>query len=158
MGANTVQSLTGTVLTVAQARSKLDGSPSIRRENCTISNSVRTAEVDTMASDDTDRNKGDKLEAEAGAIVARFNDAKPSYSPDLEWFGMSLDHDTGDRCFVFEAADYLHADGLSALRECGRTVRYIEAYEYDSDVSAQIHVRVQGDVPDRSEDTGSGQS
>jgi hypothetical protein len=87
---------------------------------------------------------GGGLEAEAQALVGRFNDAKPSHSPELEWFGMSTDHDAGDQLFVFEAADYIDRGGLSELRECGRTVRYIEAYEYKGDVKVQIHIRVQG--------------
>jgi hypothetical protein len=96
--------------------------------------------------DDTEQVDGDELETEARALVDRFNDAKPSYSPKLEWFGMSLDHDSGDQSFVFEAADYIDGDGLSALKECGRTVRYIEADEFEREVNVQINIRVQGEV------------
>lgn len=95
---------------------------------------------------------GDELEAEAQALVARFNNAKPSYSPELERFGMSFDHGSDEEHFVFEATDYIDGDGLSALRECGRTVRYIEAYEFDGGVSTQIQIRVQGEVPEHPEE------
>lgn len=85
-----------------------------------------------------------ELEAEAQALVKRFNHAKASYSSKLEWFSMCAD-DNGD-CFVFETTEYIDRDGLSALRESGRTVRYIEAYSYKEDVKVQIHVPVQGGV------------
>lgn len=90
---------------------------------------------------------GDELEAEARALVERFNDAKPSYSPDLEWFGMSYDRDTDEQQFVFESDDYIDSDGLSALRSCGRTIRYIEAYEFDGSIGVQIQLPVRGEVP-----------
>lgn len=83
-------------------------------------------------------------ELEAEALVNRFNDAKSSYSPELEWFGMSFDHETGDQLFVFEAAEYIDRDGLSALRESGCTVRYIEAYEFEGDVNVQIEIPCKG--------------
>lgn len=96
---------------------------------------------------------GDNLEAEAEALIAQYNDAKPDYSPELEWFGMGLDHETEEQQFVLEATDYIDSDGLSALRACGRTIRYIEAYEFEGEIGVQIQVPVQGDVPDRSVDT-----
>jgi hypothetical protein len=97
---------------------------------------------------DTEQVDGDNLEAEAQALVDRFNDAKPSYSPELEWFGMSFDRDTGEQSFVFEAADYIDEDGLAAMRACDRTVQYIEAYDFEGEVNVQIQIRVQGDGPE----------
>jgi hypothetical protein len=102
---------------------------------------------DGDASDtETTYDDGGELEAEAQALVDRFNDAKSPFSPELEWFSMSYDHETGGQSFVFEAAEYIDRGGLSAIRECGRTVHYIEAHEYESDVKVQIHIRVQGGV------------
>lgn len=89
---------------------------------------------------------GGELEAEAQALVETFNDANPDYGPELEWFAMSTDSDTGDQSFVFEASRYIDPDGLSALRESGRHVRYIEAYEYQGEVKVQIHIPVKGGV------------
>lgn len=90
---------------------------------------------------------GDVLEAEAGALVKAFNGAAPDYAPELEWFAMGLDHDTGTRRFVFQAPGYIDSDGLQALRDLARTVVYIEAYQYDGEVIAQISVPVHGEIP-----------
>lgn len=89
---------------------------------------------------------GDELEAEAEAIVARYNDAKPDYSPELEWFGMTLDHDTEEQQFVMEAEKYIDSDGLDALRDAGWQIQYIEAHnhEYDDDVVISIALPVRG--------------
>lgn len=89
-----------------------------------------------------------QLEAEAHAIETIFNEAAPDYSPDLEWFGMTVDHETEERSFVFESFGYIDTGGLTALRECGRKVRYIEAYEYGDEVSVQIELRVHGEIPE----------
>lgn len=83
-------------------------------------------------------------ELEAEALVNRFNDAKSSHSPELEWFGMSFDRETDDQLFVFEATEYIDRDGLSALRESGCTIRYIEAYEFEGDVNVQIEIPCKG--------------
>jgi hypothetical protein len=89
---------------------------------------------------------GCELEDEANALVDAFNDAAESYSPELEWFGMSLDRDTGDQRFVFEANSYVDGDGLAALRERGRVVEYIEAYVYDAETRVQISIPVEGSL------------
>lgn len=94
----------------------------------------------------TDRD-GDDLEVEAEALVSLFNEAAADYSPDLEWFAMGQNHETMDRSFVLEAERYIDADGLAALREVGRTVNYIEAYQKpaEDEVYCQIQVPVRGD-------------
>lgn len=89
----------------------------------------------------------DLLEREAEALVEIFNDAAPDYSPDLEWFGMGVDHEDLDEQFVLEAPEYIDNEGLDALRDHGRVVRYIEAYEYDGEVNVQIEIPVEGTVP-----------
>ena len=100
---------------------------------------------------------GDLLEAEADALVEIFNGAAPDYSPDLDWFGMGLDHETETQQFVLEAEGYIDPDGLAALRDCGRTIDYIEGYEYDGEVQIQIQLPVRGETPDQSS-TGTEQS
>lgn len=89
----------------------------------------------------------DLLEREADALAEIFNEASPDYAPELEWFAMSHDRETDKQRFVFEAFDYIDTEGLQALRQHGRTVQYIEAYEYGDNVSAQVHIPVQGSVP-----------
>lgn len=91
---------------------------------------------------------GELIEAEAKAIEAIFNDAAPSYSPELEWFAMSSDHDTGEQQFVFEASKYICSDGIKAIREHGREIRYIEANELDGEVRVAINLPVTGEVPE----------
>lgn len=88
------------------------------------------------------------LEGEANALVDRFNSAAPSHSPDLEWFAMSYGRDADEDEFVLEAQGYIDSDGLAALRECGRTITYIEAYGYDDDCVVTIHVPVRGSLPE----------
>lgn len=104
-------------------------------------------------SSDEDSENGDPheapdIEAEARALVRRYNEAEPNHAPALDWQGMHFDPDSGDEGFVLEASGYIGSDGLDALRACGRTVRYIEAYEYDGEVRIQIEVPVQHEVPD----------
>jgi hypothetical protein len=99
---------------------------------------------------------GDLLEAEADALVEIFNSAAPDYSPDLEWFGMSPDHETETQQFVLEAEGYIDPDGLAALRDCGRTIDYIEGYEYDGEVQIQIQLPARGETPGKY-DTGTEQ-
>ena len=89
----------------------------------------------------------DNLEAEAEALVARYNDARADHSPELEWFAMGLDRDNEEQQFVLESTNYIDPDGLLAIRSCGRTVRYIEAYEFDGEIGVQIQVPVKGTVP-----------
>jgi hypothetical protein len=103
---------------------------------------------------DSEQTAPDKVESEAQSLVEKFNRAKPSYAPELDWYAMSSDHQTGDSSFVFKAVGYLDGTGLSALRDCGRTIRYIEAHKFDGDVEILISIRVQGEVPSQSEDTG----
>lgn len=93
---------------------------------------------------------GDQLEAEAHALVEIFNEATPSYSPELEWFAMGHDRETDEQSFVFEAESYIDSDGLAALREAGRSVNYIEAYQKPprDALYCQIQVSVQGEVPE----------
>lgn len=100
-----------------------------------------------MNSDGTD-NSGTEREAET--LVEIFNDAAADYSPDLEWFAMGLNHETMEESFVLEAESYIDADGLAALRDAGRTVGYIEAYQKppDDEVYCQIQVEVHGEVPE----------
>jgi len=97
-----------------------------------------------------------ELEAEAEALVELFNSAAPDYSPELDWFAMGQNHETMDKSYVLEAERYIDADGLDALREAGRTVKYIEAYQKppEDEVYCQIQVPVQNEVPDRSVDPG----
>lgn len=90
---------------------------------------------------------GDLLEREAESLVETFNDAAADYSPELEWFAMSFDRDKG-QAFVLEAEKYIDRDGLAALREAGRAIRYIEAYEFEGDVGVQIQLPVRGEVLD----------
>ena len=99
-----------------------------------------------MPEDDTERD-GDDLEAEAEALVELFNDAAPDYSPELEWFAMGQNHETMEESFVLEAKRYIDADGLAALRDAGRTVGYIEAYQKPptDEVYCQIQIPVRGD-------------
>lgn len=92
----------------------------------------------------TEQTDGDVLEAEAEDIVETFNDAASDYSPDLEWFGMSVDV-TGEQSFVFEATDYICSDGLAALREDGRVINYIEVYEYGNEYMVQIQIPVESE-------------
>lgn len=91
---------------------------------------------------------GDDLEREAEALVEIFNEAAAVHSPELEWFGMGLDREPMEETFVFQAAEYMDNDGLEALREHGRVVRYIEGYEYEGEVYVQIELSVQGEVPE----------
>jgi len=93
---------------------------------------------------------GNELDREAEEITSIFNDAAPDYSPDLEWFGMGLDHDTKERQFVMEAEKYVDSDGLAALRDSGYEVQYIEAHnhEYDDEVVVSISVPVRGVADD----------
>ena len=95
---------------------------------------------------------GDELDREADTITSVFNEAAPDYSPDLTWFGMGLDHDTGDRRFVMEAEKYVDADGLDAVREAGWEIQYIEAHnhEHDDDVVISVNFPVRG-VTERAE-------
>ena len=100
-----------------------------------------------MASEESSRPAND-LEAEARSLVSLYNDAAPSHAPALDWFGMHTHRDSGGESFVLEAPDYIDPDGLAALREYGRTIRYIEAYEYQNDIRVQIEVPVKGEVAD----------
>lgn len=93
---------------------------------------------------------GDRLDAEAHGLEAVYNDAKADFSPALEWFGMSLDHDTKAQQFVMEAEKYIDRDGITALRERGWDIQYISAHnhEFDDDVVVSICLPVRGEVPD----------
>jgi len=93
---------------------------------------------------------GDLLEREAHALEDLFNDAKPDYSPELEWFAMGLDHDTGEQSYVMECERYIDGDGIAALRDAGWEIQYIEAYhsELTDEIGVQIQVPVRGKVPD----------
>lgn len=86
----------------------------------------------------------DGIEQEADEITSVFNEAAPDHSPELEWFGMGIDHDTGDRQFVMEAERYVDGDGIAALRGAGWEIQYIEAHnhEYDDDVVVSITLPV----------------
>lgn len=97
-------------------------------------------------SDSIEQVDGDDLEREAGQITSIYNEAAPDYSPDLEWFGMTLDHDTEERQFVMEAEKYIDRDGLDALRDAGWQIQYIEAHnhELDDDVVISIALPVHG--------------
>lgn len=97
--------------------------------------------------EDSERVTGQLLDAEAEALVAEFNDAAPDYAPDLEWFAMSTDRNTEQQYFVFEAAGYIESQGLAALREAGRVVHGIEAYQKppSDDVYCQMEIPVRGD-------------
>lgn len=86
-------------------------------------------------------------EAKAEALVDLYNAAKPDHCPELEWFGMGLNHDTGQELFVLESPRYINREGLEAIREAGRSVRYVEAYEFEGEIAVQIEVRVQGEIP-----------
>jgi len=99
----------------------------------------------------TDRQESDDLEAEAEALVDLFNSAAADHSPNLDWFAMGLNHETMDESYVLEAERYIDADGLDALREVGRTVNYVEAYQKppENEVYCQIQVPVQNEIPDR---------
>lgn len=94
--------------------------------------------------------EGDQLEAEAHALEDVYNDAKPSYAAELEWFGMSLDHDTKEQQFVMEVPKYVDTDGLAALREAGWEIQYIEANEdpIDEEIVVSVNLPVRGEVPD----------
>jgi hypothetical protein len=104
-----------------------------------------------MSESGTERSEGVELEAEAESLVEIFNDATPDYAPDLEWFAMSSDPETESEAFVLEAEYYIAPGGLEALRDVGRMVAYIEAYEKppSGDAFAQIHVPVEGEVVER---------
>jgi len=93
-----------------------------------------------------DHVEGDELEREADEITTIFNEAVPDYSPELEWFGMGVDHETGDHRFVMEAETYIDSDGLNALRDAGWQIQYIEAHdhEYDDEVVISINLPVRG--------------
>lgn len=93
---------------------------------------------------------GDQLDAEAQALETLYNNAKPDHAPELEWFGMTLDHDTGNEQFMLEAERYLDSDGITALREAGWEIQYVEAHshEFDEDVVVSICLPVRGVVPD----------
>jgi len=95
---------------------------------------------------DIEKVDGDTLEREAEEITTIFNEAAPDYSPDLEWFGMGLDHDTGNRRFVMEAEKYIDSEGLDALREAGYEIQYIGSHnhELDEDVVISISLPVRG--------------
>lgn len=86
------------------------------------------------------------LEREADEITTIFNEAAPDYSPELEWFGMGVDHETGDRRFVMEAETYIDSDGLDALRDAGWQIQYIEAHNhgYDDEIVISINLPVRG--------------
>ena len=98
-------------------------------------------------STDVSERDSDALEAEAEALVELFNDAAADHSPKLDWFAMGLNHETMDESFVLEAERYIDSDGLTALRDAGRTVEYIEAYQKppEDEVYCQIQVQVAGD-------------
>ncbi|KOX93252.1 hypothetical protein [Halorubrum tropicale] len=87
---------------------------------------------------------GDGLEREANAITSAFNEAAADYSPDLTWYGMGVNHDSGQRQFVMEAERYVDPDGLEAVREAGWKIQYIEAHnhEFDDDVVISINFPV----------------
>lgn len=103
--------------------------------------------MSNRSGDGTNHSDSDLLEREAEALVEMFNGAAADYSPDIEWFGMSHDIETGEDAFVLEAAEYIDNDGLDALRDHGRIVQYIEAYEVDGDVAIQIEIPVRDTVP-----------
>lgn len=89
-----------------------------------------------------------ELEREAFAIESIYNNAKPSYSPELEWFAMGLDHDRDQEQFVFQSEKYIDREGIEALRDAGRKIRYIEAHDLRDEVLIQIAIDVTGDIPD----------
>jgi len=88
------------------------------------------------------------VEREGEALERIFNDAKGDHSPELSWFSMAVDHETEERQFVLESTHYIDGDGLAALREHGYTVQYVECYEFDGEMIAQIQVLVTGEVPE----------
>jgi hypothetical protein len=90
-----------------------------------------------------------ELDKEAHALVELFNEAKPDHSPELEWFAMRTDHETGQVFFALEADEYIDSDGLEALREHGREVSYIEAFQHHNGggVSVSIEIPVRGEIP-----------
>ena len=89
---------------------------------------------------------GDELSDEAHALVEIFNQAKPDYSPEIEWFAMHSDVNGGQN-FVFEAEEYIDTDGLDALRKSGREIDYIEGYAMDGVVYLNFEIPVQGELP-----------
>jgi hypothetical protein len=102
------------------------------------------------ATDGTEQIDEADLEREADEITTVFNEAAPDYSSELEWFGMTLDHDTCEQQFVMEAKKYIDRDGLNALRDAGWQIQYIEAHnhEYDDDVVVSIALPVRGGESD----------
>ncbi len=101
------------------------------------------SQIDTDTSDASDTESSqstDELEAEAREIIDTFNTTKASHSPKLELFTMS-DYDNGE--YVFWATGLIDRDGLSAVRERGHTVEYINGTKRDGDVMIMIHVPVQ---------------
>lgn len=82
------------------------------------------------------------LDQAAEEIVTIYNKAIPDYSPDIEWSGMGHDKETKKQYFVLEAEEYIDTDGIQALREDGKQITYIEAYEHDGVVSVQIEIAV----------------
>ena len=93
---------------------------------------------------------GDLLEREAHALEQIFNDAAADYSPELEWFAMGLDSETMEQSFVLEAEGYIDGAGLEALRNVGRKIVGIEAYQKppEDEIYCQISIPVRGSVPD----------
>jgi len=98
----------------------------------------------------TDRVDGDELNREAELAVETFNDAAADYSPEIEWFGMSFDSETGDDQFVLQAPKYIDSKGLAALRGAGWYVHYVETYTdpQNGEQVVQIQVPVLGEVTD----------
>lgn len=88
------------------------------------------------------------LEREAAALVDIFNEAAPDHSPGLEWLAMCLDTATDEHQFVLEATGYIDPAGLAALRDHGRAIRYIEAYELEDAPGVQIQTPVRGRLPE----------
>lgn len=112
-------------------------------------------------SDDTGTSSGGNdrsievpLEAEAASIVELFNDAKADYAPELEWFAMRSDPDTGQEYFALEAERYLDSEGIQTLREHERYIKSVAAGGIDEDV-VTIEIAVENELPstdtDRSE-------
>lgn len=92
----------------------------------------------------------DRLEREAHALEAIFNEATADYSPALEWFAMRSDPETDQQYFAMNVEKYADGDGLDALRDYGREVSYIEAFvPYDGDDAVvQLELAVTGEVPE----------
>lgn len=78
---------------------------------------------------------------EANELVKIFNDAAPDYSPELNWRGMSYNQHTDTQQFVFEAGSYIDDQGISALRNHGRTIDYIET-RVDDNGNSRIQIQI----------------